>query len=428
MSQNCHKCAKIAVMNKPKVCFKTFGCRTNAFDTQVMMQNLHGYEVTHKESEADIIIINSCTVTNGAERGVRQYLNRIEQEKKKVYFTGCGIEGQGAKFLEEGRLNGVFGHSEKERIGELLESGQTFYLPGNKESMDSTLVEQMVGKTRAFLKIQEGCDFSCAYCIIPSVRGGARSQKESRILDQVRKLADSGYSEVVLTGTNTGSYGKDSGTSLAQLIKAMANINGIRRIRLGSLEPSQVDDALIDLLDAPFMAKHLHIALQHSSDTMLEIMNRKNRIATDVKLFEKIADKNVALGTDYIVGHPGESEAVFEEAWQNFKELPLTHIHLFTYSMRDGTPSAKRKDTVIQQIAKERLSRLKQYVGAQNIRFRQQNRAPLRVLLEQGKNGVHGGLDQFFNRIEICGTIPENDSWLTVHEYEVLNEKNLARF
>ena len=149
-------------------------------------------------------------------------------------------------------------------------------------------MEEFVGKSRAFIKIQEGCDFRCSYCIIPSVRGDARSHREETILEQVTKLAANGFGEFILTGTNVGSYGQDHNTSMAKLLKKMSTIRGVRRIRIGSLEPIQVDDEFMELLDEPWMAKHLHIALQHTSDKMLEIMNRRNTFATDIELFNKI--------------------------------------------------------------------------------------------------------------------------------------------
>lgn len=409
-----------------KVFFKTFGCRTNFFDEQVMIANLKDYNVVRSEDEADIVVINSCTVTNGADVNVRQYLNRLEKKNKTVFFTGCGSEFQGKAFFDEGRMQGVFGHSEKESINEHLKSLSRFYKPGNKKHMDTTLVEKFVGKSRAFIKIQEGCDFTCSYCIIPAARGGARSQSEEKILNQITRLAEEGYSECILTGTNVGSYGKDTGSSLAQLIRKIGDIKGIKRVRLGSIEPSQLDSELMELLDAPYMSRHMHIAIQHSSNSMLERMQRINRFESDLVLFETLADKGFAIGTDYIVGHPGEDEQCWEEAWRNIQQMPLTHLHLFTYSIRENTPAASMTPQVNGAVAKERYRMLQSWVEEQNRNFRQKNRIPLDVLVENHQENRASGLDQFFNRMEISGKIPEAKQWLRLNEYEVNHEKNLA--
>ena len=168
----------------------------------------------------------------------------------------------------------------------------------------------------------------------------ARSFEERKILEQVGLLCSKGVQEVVLTGTNVGSYGKDRGSNIARLIKKLSQIAGLKRIRIGSLEPNQINDEFLELLEEDFLEKHLHIALQHSHDLMLERMNRRNRTKSDRELLETIASKNFAIGTDFIVGHPGESGSVFEKAFKNLESLPLTHIHPFIYSKRKDTPLA----------------------------------------------------------------------------------------
>jgi len=224
-----------------KVFFKTFGCRTNQFDTQVMMSKLKEFELTQDENSSDIIVVNSCTVTNGADSSVRNYIASMKRKNPdaKVILAGCGSHSKGEALFEDNKVFGVMGHSEKENINEILKKETRFYEIGDLEHIDSTIVEEFVGKSRAFIKIQEGCDFRCSYCIIPSVRGNARSHKEETILEQIRKLAANGFGEFILTGTNVGSYGKDHGTSMAKLLKKMSMIRGVRRIRIGSLVPSE---------------------------------------------------------------------------------------------------------------------------------------------------------------------------------------------
>ena len=210
---------------KKKVYFKTFGCRTNLYDSQVMMSSMHDYEVTENEAEADAIVINSCTVTNGADSHVRSYISHVEKTSgAKVFLTGCGAHTKGEKLLSENRVHGVFGQSEKEKIDSLLSKDKPFYNPGDLNHIDKTVVDDFIGKSRAFIKIQEGCNFRCSYCIIPFVRGDARSMDEQRILEQISRLALNGFGEFILTGTNVGSYGQDTKTSLAKLMKKISQI------------------------------------------------------------------------------------------------------------------------------------------------------------------------------------------------------------
>lgn len=415
--------------NKPKVYFKTFGCRTNVFDTQVMMSNLHDFEITQDEKNANIVVINSCTVTNSADSTARGYINSLKKlpNNPRVVFTGCGVWTKGENLFKEEKIDSLFGHSEKEKINELLKKEERFFSAGDLEHIDNTIVEEFIGKSRAFIKIQEGCDFRCSYCIIPHVRGDARSYEESKILEQISTLASNGFGEFILTGTNVGSYGKKQHTSLAKLLKKIALVKGVRRVRLGSVEPIQIDDEFKELIDEPFMAKHLHIALQHTSKRMLEIMNRRNKVLDDLELFEFLSSHGYALGTDFIVGHPGETTALWREAMENIKRFPLTHMHAFTYSKRDGTPSATMKPEVAGNIAKERYNELVAIIDEKNYLFRQQ-KAPLDILIEQEKEGVYIGLDQFFNKIEVHSDVDLVGDWIQLQTYEVKGEHNVAKF
>ncbi|WP_456323090.1 tRNA (N(6)-L-threonylcarbamoyladenosine(37)-C(2))-methylthiotransferase MtaB [Hydrogenimonas sp.] len=416
-----------------KVYFKTFGCRTNQFDTQVMMSNLRNYKITQNEEEADIIVVNSCTVTNGADSGVRGYINRVGRinSKARVLLTGCGAHTKGESLFESGKVHGVFGHSEKERVTDFLTNSDRFYEIGDLEHVDTTVVEQFVGKSRAFIKIQEGCDFRCSYCIIPYVRGNARSLDETLILNQVEKLGANGFGEFILTGTNVGSYGKDRGSSIAKLLKRMSLVRGVRRIRIGSLEPIQIDDEFKELLDEPWMARHLHIALQHTSDRMLEIMNRRNSYENDLALFEELSGHGYALGTDFIVGHPGEGESEWKEAIERVRALPLTHVHAFSYSKRDGTPSAKMNPQVLGNIAKERHRELTDLIKAKNYAFRRSlcsSKKPLDVLVESEKDGCFVGLDQYFNKVSIESDHDLRGEWVRIDSFEAERQINRATF
>ena len=413
---------------KKKVYFKTFGCRTNLYDSQVMMSSLKEYEITQDESEADAIVINSCTVTNGADTHVRTYISGVEKSKSdaKIFLTGCGAHTKGESLLKEKRVHGVFGQSEKQKIDALLTQEKPFYDPGDLNHIDDTVVNEFVGKSRAFIKIQEGCNFRCSYCIIPYVRGDARSMDEAKILEQVAKLAINGFGEFILTGTNVGSYGQDTKSSLASLMKKMSQIRGVRRIRLGSVEPIQISDEFKEILDEPWLEKHMHIALQHTSPKMLKIMNRRNVYKQDRELFEFLAQKGFAIGTDFITGHPGESQELWFEAMKNAQDLPLTHLHAFSYSKRDGTPSATMKPEVNGKIAKERLHEIEALVDAKNFAFRKSFCGELEVLVESSKDGLYHGLDQHFNKIIINSNEDLVGNWIKVSNYEARKEYNYA--
>jgi MiaB-like tRNA modifying enzyme len=412
---------------KYKVYFKTFGCRTNIYDTQIMQQNLKSYVLTQSEDEADIVVVNSCTVTNQADGSVRGYINRLNKKGKKVVLAGCGAFSKGEELFEKGSVAGVFGHSEKSNIDALLQLDTPFFRLGDLESLDDSIVEDFSSKTKAFIKIQEGCNFECSYCIIPSVRGNARSQDEQKILDQITKLSQNGFGEFVLTGTNIGSYGRDTGSSLAKLLKRISLINGVKRVRLGSIEPVQIDDEFIELLDESWLEKHLHIALQHTNEQMLRLMRRRNSLKKDLELFLKISQKGFALGTDFIVGHPGESEEVWLNALENFKRFPLTHIHAFRFSPRAGTHSTTLKNVVAGDIAKKRLGILQDIVVGNSLKFRESQKNSLLVLVEDKKDSFQVGYDQYYNKILIQSSKDIQKEWIFIEDYEVKADANYAK-
>ena len=410
-----------------KVYLKTFGCRTNIYDSQIMAQNLKDFELVESEEDADIVVVNSCTVTNSADSSARNYISSLHKKGKKVILAGCGAMSKGESLFAQEKVFGVFGHSEKVNINTLLKKEERFFTLGDLKSLDETIVEDFSSRSKAFIKIQEGCDFNCSYCIIPAVRGLARSQNEEKILRQVEKLAANGYGEFVLTGTNIGSYGKDTGSSIATLLKRMSMIRGVRRIRLGSLEPVQIDDAFMELLEEPWLEKHLHIALQHTNEEMLRIMRRRNALQRDLTLFEKIAEKGFALGTDFIVGHPGESEARWQDGLENFKRFPIMHIHAFTYSKREGTHAATLKEVVNGKVAKERLKVIEAIVHENNFNFRKRHHKNLQVLVEERKNGLQSGYDQYFNRVFIDSKLDLQKEWVEISEADVREEGNFAK-
>ena len=412
-----------------KVYFKTFGCRTNIYDTELLKSYVKNYEIVNDDNITDIIVVNSCTVTNGADSGVRNYINSMRNSGKKVILTGCGAVSKGDELFKSSAIFGVLGASNKSKIDEMLGKSEPFYELGDLNFIDKNIVSNYENHTKAFIKIQEGCDFACSYCIIPSVRGFSRSIDENIILKEAKILASNGYSEIVLTGTNIGSYGKGNNTTLGKLVANLGKINGIKRIRLGSIEPSQIDDSFREILSEPWLERHLHIALQHTSQEMLTIMNRRNRALRDLDLFCELSSMGFALGTDFIVAHPGESKKIWSEAVENFIKFPLTHIHAFIFSPRNGTKSASMSIDVSPQIAKERLKTLQNIVSQNNIKFRQNNaHKPLEVLVEKScGDDIYEGWDQYYNKIKIKSSKNISKEWINITNYDIMQEFNYAQ-
>ena len=409
-----------------KIFFKTFGCRTNIYDTELLKSYIKDYEITNDEEVADIVVINSCTVTNSADSGVRNYINGVKRRGAKVILTGCGAVSKGKELFSSG-VFGVLGASKKSDLNELLKQEKPFFELGNLNSVDKNIVTNYENHTKAFIKIQEGCNFNCSYCIIPSVRGKARSMDEAMILKEARILAQNGYNELVLTGTNIGSYGKDTNSSLGKLLANLGKISGIRRIRLGSIEPSQIDESFREILKEEWLERHLHIALQHTSEAMLKIMRRRNNAFSDLELFNELSSLGFALGTDYIVGHPGESEEIWAEAVENFKKFPITHLHAFVYSPRRDTHSATLKSDVSGDVAKARLKVLQSIAFKNNENFRKNHNETLKILVEQKNGDFYEGFDQFYNKAKISSQNDITKEWLEVSEYEIKPDANYAK-
>lgn len=412
---------------KKRIYFKTFGCRTNIYDTELLKSYVKDHEITQNENEADVIVINSCTVTNGADSGLRSYIHGVKKRGVKLILTGCGAVSKGKEFYDKKEIFGVLGASNKHKINDLIIQNKEFFELGNLNFIDTKIVSNYENHTKAFVKIQEGCDFACSYCIIPSVRGKSRSVPKDEIIKQVKILAQNGYSEIVLTGTNIGSYGLKDNTTLGKLLQELGALRGIKRIRLGSLEPAQIDDSFKEILDENWLERHLHIALQHTHEKMLRIMRRRSHTQNDLELFNELSQKGFALGTDFIVAHPGESEEIWQEALENFRHFNLTHIHAFIFSPRANTHSASMKERINGEIAKQRLNTLKDIVKQNNLNFRKNNKQKLEILVENKKDNYFEGYDQFFNKIKICSKQDISKQWLSVDDYEILEEFNFVR-
>ena len=356
-----------------KVAFYTLGCKVNQYETEAMGELFEkaGYQVVDNETGADVYVINTCTVTSLGDRKSRQLIRRAKKENPNAIIAVVGCYSQTAP-EEVSNIEGVniiLGTNDRNMIVEYVEKfrdvNERIYAV--KDIMQIREFEEMTigeikGKTRAFLKIQEGCNQYCTYCIIPYARGPIRSRKPEDIVKEVHRLAENGFKEVVLTGIHVASYGKDLDEgSLLEVLKAIHPIEGIERIRLSSLEPTLIsEDFVIEISKLRKMCPHFHLSLQSGCDETLKRMNRKY---TTAEYREKVALlrkhlPDVSITTDVMVGFPGETGEEFEKTYEFVKEISFSQIHVFKYSPRKGTPAAKYEQQVRAEVKNQRSEKL----------------------------------------------------------------------
>lgn len=354
------------------VAFHTLGCKVNQYETEAMEELFEksGYSIVNEEELADIYVINTCTVTNLSDRKSRQFIRKSKKKNEDSIIAVVGCYSQVAPDEVE-NLEGVdviIGTSERNRIVELCEKVRVNHEKINivrdiktYKEFEKIKVDEIKSRTRANIKIQDGCNQFCSYCIIPYARGPIRSRDYDDIIEEAIKLRDSGFKEVVLTGIHVASYGKDNNIPLINVIRGIAQIEGLERIRLSSLEPTLIDDDFMkSLKEIGKVCDHFHLSLQSGSDSILKRMNRKYTSALFKEKTEIIRKymPNVGLTTDIIVGFPGETEEEFLETYTFVKEIGFSRIHVFKYSPRKGTPAAKYENQVDGNIKSRRSDEL----------------------------------------------------------------------
>lgn len=357
-----------------KVAFTTLGCKINQFETGTLIGLFKraGYAVVDFDAFADVYVINTCSVTHLGERKSRQLIRRAVRRNPEavIAVTGCYAQTAADTVASIPGVSLIIGTQQRERIVELVQQAKPLGDPLNmvadimaaREFEDIPLYDNP-GRTRAFLKIQEGCESFCSYCIIPYARGPLRSRTPDSVLSEVRKLVDAGFSEVVLTGIHLGAYGQDfpEKTDLAAIVEEVLAVEGLQRLRLGSVEPNEITTELVELmLYNPIFCHHLHIPLQSGHDDILRAMNRRYTTDEYRKLVQYLRFKipDIAVSTDLIVGFPGESDAHFAHICHYIDELELSRIHVFPYSARRGTPAAGMPDQVAAGVKEFRSKRV----------------------------------------------------------------------
>lgn len=373
---------------RDRVTFATLGCRLNQVDTLEMQSRLaaEGFRVTAGEAPADVVVVNTCTVTGRAEASDRQAIRRLARLNPgaRVVVTGCWAQTDSATVAAMPEVDLVVGNADKPRLAELVGGLTAATRPPRVVVSDvaalraipaAPIIGPARGRARAFLKVQEGCGHRCAFCIVPRARGGSRSQEPAVVVEHARRLLEAGHRELTLTGVDLGSYGADlvPRTSLAVLLRRLIELRGLRWVRLSSLLPAYLDDELVELFAAsPALTPHVHVPLQSGSDRILRRMRRPYSVALFRRVVERLvaARPGLGLGTDVIVGHPGEGEDDFAATLGLVAELPFTYLHVFPYAGRPGTEAAALPGRVAPRVAAERSGRLRALGRAKNLAFR----------------------------------------------------------
>ncbi|MEH7633970.1 tRNA (N(6)-L-threonylcarbamoyladenosine(37)-C(2))-methylthiotransferase MtaB [Bacillus pumilus] len=356
------------------VAFHTLGCKVNHYETEAIWQLFKeaGYERKEYESKADVYVINTCTVTNTGDKKSRQVIRRAIRHNPDgvICVTGCYAQTSPAEIMAIPGVDIVVGTQDRHKLLGYIEEFRRERQPinGVGNIMKARVFEELdvpafTDRTRASLKIQEGCNNFCTFCIIPWARGLLRSRDPEEVINQAQQLVDAGYKEIVLTGIHTGGYGEDlKDYNFAKLLKELdERVNSLKRIRISSIEASQITDEVIEVLDqSDKIVRHLHIPLQSGSNTVLKRMRRKYTMEFFAERLTKLkkALPGLAVTSDVIVGFPGETEEEFLETYNFVKDHQFSELHVFPYSKRTGTPAARMEDQVDENVKNERVHRL----------------------------------------------------------------------
>ncbi|MGK8217433.1 tRNA (N(6)-L-threonylcarbamoyladenosine(37)-C(2))-methylthiotransferase MtaB [Staphylococcus epidermidis] len=355
------------------VAFHTLGCKVNHYETEAIWQLFKdaNYERVEFETNADVFVINTCTVTNTGDKKSRQIIRRAIRQNPDavVCVTGCYAQTSSAEIMEIPGVDIVVGTQDRHKLLDYIQQFQDERQPINgvgnimkNRTYEELEVPYFTDRTRASLKIQEGCNNFCTFCIIPWARGLMRSRDPEKVVEQATQLVNSGYKEIVLTGIHTGGYGQDlKNYNLAQLLRDLDTIEGLERIRISSIEASQLTDEVIDVIgNSNKVVRHLHIPLQSGSDDVLKRMRRKYTMAHFSERLTKLhqALPDLAVTSDVIVGFPGESEDEFQETYDFIVNHHFSELHVFPYSPRIGTPAARMDNQIDEETKNVRVHKL----------------------------------------------------------------------
>lgn len=415
-----------------KAAIHTLGCKVNIYESEYIINILkeNGYQIVDFDSKADIYIINTCTVTNTSDKKSEKMIKRARKQNKDAIIIAMGCHAQ----IKGDNIDAdiIIGNKDKSKIISLIEEYQE-----NKNkikriyNLDNVSFEDMYissfnSHTRAFVKIQDGCDAFCSYCIIPYARGPIRSKDPKTVIKEITSLVENGYKEIILTGIHTGKYGKDINYTFEQLLKDIIKIKNLYRIRISSIEINELTDPILDLIkDNKIIAKHLHIPLQSGSDKILKLMDRKYDLKFYKDRIEKIRKmiKDVSITTDLIVGFPNEDEKDMEDTLKFIKEIKFTKIHTFPYSKREGTKAASMENQIDETIKRKRVKTVLELSDQLEQDFYQSKlNETEELIIEQTKDGKSYGYTSNYIKVEINSPLKPNEV-ISVKINKVNNKK-----
>ncbi len=403
----------------------TLGCKVNTYESEYIINELKkaGYEIKDFDDICDVYIINTCTVTNSSDSKSKKMIRQAIRRNSNACVVAMGCFIAANPDIDIPGLDIILGNKDKSKIVSLLDEYFNTkeiirdQYKGRLKEFEDMYITDFPGRTRAFVKIQDGCDNFCSYCIIPFVRGKCRSKDESKVISEVTDLVSNGYKEIVLTGIHTGSYGVDLDTSFADLLEKLVKIDGLDRLRISSIETTELNEDVLNVLrNSKVLVDHLHIPIQAGSNEILKAMNRKYDLDY---FFAKIAEirgirPNISISTDVIVGFPGETEELFETTIDTCKKLEFSKLHVFPYSERRGTASSRMSNKIENGIVKERARRLIEV--STELEKNYMNKfidSEVEVLIEETKEGFSYGHTGNFLYVKIKGEYPHN-SYKTV--------------
>ncbi len=389
------------------VAFRTFGCRLNQYDTETvrtLLENEGGWHSVPAAKNAQVFVVNTCSVTAQADASARKAIRRIHREhpRSHIVVTGCYAQRAPEELAELPGVSLVVGAADRARVAaklnEIVASPEPLEVQiavspvSEAKTFLDVPISEMMEHSRAYVKVQEGCNQACSFCIVPQTRGRSRSRSRESVLAQVRKLIAAGYVEIVLTGVHIGDYGLDLEAGqrlLADIIAQILDMPGLQRFRLSSIEPASISDELVELMVAhKRFARHFHIPFQSGSNPVLERMRRGYRVEEFRARVEGIAERvpDCGIGCDVICGFPGESDEDFQRTFDCLEQLPVTYLHPFSFSPRPGSEAEAFADPVPGPVKKRRVAALKRLMHDKNRRFRERHLdCVLPVLLENNR-------------------------------------------
>ena len=399
----------------------TLGCKVNMYESEFVINELKkaGYVIKDFDDTCDVYIINTCTVTNSSDSKSRKMIRQAIKKNPYacVVAMGCFIAAN-PDYQEDG-LDIILGNKDKSRIVEILneyfknQEIMRIQYTGRLKEFEDMYIKDFPGRTRAFVKIQDGCDNFCTYCIIPFVRGKCRSKSEDTVVDEITDLVRNGYKEIVLTGIHTGSYGVDLETNFAHLLRRLIQIEGLLRLRISSIEATELNDEVLEILkESNILVDHLHIPIQAGSNEILKAMNRKydlDYFENKIKEIRKIRPM-ISISTDVIVGFPGESEEYFQKTIDTCKRIEFSKLHVFPFSERRGTAASFMDHKLDNSIKKERARRLIKVSEELEIQYMKKFIGEeVEVLIEEVIDGFSYGHTGNFLHVKILGEFPHNE-------------------